>query len=149
MFLEHVAVAANPRAALFGSKSVAALVTADGNSEALAEPQGRLAAAEHAVYDVRRVYQAKGIAARSVIAVMVGTRGEAHRWLAAQAQPDSDTDRDHQDGTVTRIWLRRRVGTYPNVEQFLVVGPARHRRQAAARLRRLLAAGPQPHPRLV
>jgi hypothetical protein len=123
MFLEHVAVAANPRAALFGSKSVRALVTADANSDALAELQGRLAAVEHAVYDVRRVYPARGLAARSVTAVMVGTRAQAEEWLAARVQPDSDTDRDGEHGTVTRNWLERRADTYPSVERFLVVAP--------------------------
>jgi hypothetical protein len=125
MFLERVSLAMNPRMTLFANNSVETLVTADANRAALEQLQ-TLLDVEHAVYQVRRVYRAKGLAARSVTTLMAGSRAAATAWLTLQSErADGANEVEHgADGQLSRLWLRRRAtATYPSAEEFLVVAP--------------------------
>lgn len=126
MALEHTSLALNPNVTLFSSKSVKRLVR-DNVPAAAALFDAEVAVAEHALYDVRRVFfarrdgsGAKGSSARSVRILTTGTAAECEAALREQA-PDAEVVND--DGIVRAVLIERGT-TYPTAERMLVVAPA-------------------------
>ena len=76
MLLEAVALALNPRMALYKTKTLREMLTKDGNVAALAAFDALANAEEWAVYRVRRIYSGPGKAVRDVQILARGTREE-------------------------------------------------------------------------
>jgi len=129
MLLELTSMAFNPNMALFGSRSVNALVAADGNQAALTALERILAACDYTLYEVRRVLPLSashcgrpGRPWRSVRQLTSGKEatvlGELrHRAHAAGVDVTSS-------GHVHRAILRPRGLTLPTKEHLLVVSPS-------------------------
>lgn len=89
--------------------------------EALRTFRQRLAAAEYALYRVRRIYQAPGVAHRAVEKLQVGSYAE----MAAQFTRLSNEWAVSSEHGLHYGYLRERVsGSYPTAEEFFVVAPA-------------------------
>lgn len=127
-WMEHLSTALNPNVTLFSSKSVIALVEA--NVPAAHDLfLRRVGSAEHALYDVRRVFfpakadrAKKGSSARSVRVVERGSVIAVSRRLRELAAFEGVTTAVEQG--VERAWVRRRGDGYPTAERLLVVAPA-------------------------
>ena len=125
LWLECTATALNPNMRLFGKKTALSVITADGNTAALANYEQHLNATEWAVYHIRRVLpRPPARPARSVRKLWVGNREEAVDTLARIA---------HRHGTLAasdenhwRAYLRRREDrtAYPYIEEFFAIAPA-------------------------
>lgn len=136
MLMEHVSLALNPRVALFGetkanrSTSVQALVEA-ALPDVADEFYRHVASAEHAVYDIRRVFHAKrtdptkkGSSARSVRRLFTGSPVACFNRLRALALELGGETPVTQDG-IMRAWINHQHdGDYPRIERFLVVAPS-------------------------
>ncbi len=141
LLIEHVSVALNPKATLYGSSSLFQHITDDGNSAALERYGQLLRETPWAIYEIRRDLRAanniprrRGSSARSVRTLRTGTHEQMRGLLHAVAADHGMTIEDH-DGH-PRLWLRRRrtelAGThrireyplYPSVEHVLVAAPA-------------------------
>lgn len=122
---EHLALCLNPRSMLFGKRTAWSLAREHQLTDVIALAEQRLAAATWTVYDVRRVYQAKGgnqavkgQGWRAVAPLGSGTREQLTAQLAAM------------DGfelgalDIARVWIRRASAPYPSPEHLLTVGPA-------------------------
>lgn len=103
---------------------------AAGLREVLTGFDDKLAAAEHAVYEVRRILRPRrddrtqmANASRSVAAIATGTREQMHTTLAELA---GQTGRDivTDEHGIGRVYLRTRASVLPTVERFYVVCPA-------------------------
>lgn len=94
---------------------------ADGNAEALAIADRKLASCEWALYDVRRIYFGKGCAHRKVEALDRGSRARMVTLLHARADA-LGASVEWSVGS-PRVRLRRRADAYPTLEHFLVPAP--------------------------
>ena len=129
MLLELTSMALNPNMALFGSRSVNALVAADGNQAALTALERILVACDYTLYEVRRVLplsaSQRGRPGRPWRSVRQLTSGKEaavlgelrHRARAAGVDVTSS-------GHVHRAILRPRGLTLPTKEHLLVVSPS-------------------------
>lgn len=127
LMLEHVALALNPAQGLIGGQRAVDVVRAAGHQNVLDAFQGRLDAAEHAIYEVRRVLRPRkddptrmANASRSVKRLATGTRAAMLDLLDATA----GTDLAAGDDGIGRAYLRTRGAVFPTGEHFLVVAPA-------------------------
>jgi hypothetical protein len=123
LWVEHVALALNPRMALFAEKSLRSVLEKDGNEEALRLFAGMLAGqGAWAVYRVRRLYRSAGLADRNVEVLAEGTQAETAaelRLLAAQAGVEAQ-----EEAGSLRAWLRRKeAGVVKTSEEMLVALP--------------------------
>lgn len=130
LFQEHVALTLNPAQTLLPGRSARSVVQAAGLHEVLTGFDAKLAAAEHAVYEVRRILRPRqddrtkmANASRSVAALATGTREQMHATLAELAK---QTGRDivTDEHGIGRVYLRTRADVFPTVEHFYVVCPA-------------------------
>ncbi|MBX0330097.1 hypothetical protein K2Z83_20730 [Oscillochloris sp. ZM17-4] len=125
LLVEFVAMALNPRMSLFKSRTLRSDVERDGNTAALARFSAALDAHPWAVYRVRRVFYAPGVADRKVEALEVGDRASIDRTLhryAGEASADIDVDGDFRRAHMTR--RDPNSTTYPQVEHLLTIAPA-------------------------
>jgi hypothetical protein len=106
MWLEHLALALNPRMALYESRTLHSVLEADGNAEALRRFAERLERAEWAVYRVRRLYRAPGLADRCVEVLHAGTRAGADEALNRLALAAGVAV--VEEAGSRRAWLRRK-----------------------------------------
>lgn len=127
LMLEHVALALNPAQGLIGGKRAVDVVRDAGHSNVLDAFRERLDAAEHAVYEVRRILRPRkddptrmANAARSVRRLATGTRTAMLDLLDGTAGEEVTTG----DDGIVRAYLRTRGATFPTGEHFLVVAPA-------------------------
>lgn len=127
--LEHTARALNPNMLLYGTRSVAQLLAADGNDTVLVESARELAALPHALYRVRRLLLArrgeatkKGTAWRSVEVMSTGTASECRAELSVLSATEGLEVTE--DAGIARVWVRRRGVGFPTAEEFYVVAPA-------------------------
>lgn len=116
LFLEHVSLALNPRAPLYGRKSLRASLESDGNTEALRLLAERLNAVSWGVYRVRRIVWARGRADRKTERLQEGTREEVTTELRKQG--------GRVEGDHIRVHLLCRGDDYPTREEMLVAAPA-------------------------
>lgn len=117
--LEVVALALNPRMKLYGKRSLVDAIEKTPLPQALAVLTARLASVEWGIYEVRRVYIAKGRALRSIRLVTTGTHAAMGARLAQSGTPLPGAM------GVARVYLAERVeGTYPTTEHLLALCPA-------------------------
>lgn len=131
LILERVALALNPRQALFGTRSAHHLV-ADHHQlhEAAQIAQRRLDEMPWAVYDVRRIFHAadgdptrKGHAWRSVRRLATLDRADADQALndyAAMQHAPVIAD----EYAIPRAWHHHAGDRFPTLEQYLTTAPA-------------------------
>ena len=124
MLLEHLSLALNPRATLYGDRSLIQITREDGNARAAQRYESRLATLPWAIYRVRRIYSAAGKADRAV---------ERQAVYASQvAATDAVRDRAFNGGaelTELRGILygfteRRSESVFPCREEYIVAAPA-------------------------
>lgn len=115
LFLEHVSLAMNPRAPLYGKKSLRSVLEKDGNREALRLLEERLNAVAWAVYRVRRIVWARGRADRRTEKLFEGDRP----GVEAEARKRGLVP----DGNHLRLQARERGEGYPTLEEMLVAAP--------------------------
>lgn len=120
MFTEYIALCLNPRSTLFRSGSMYSFIERDGNDEALAHFQHKLEASSYALYEVRRLYYAKGRADRAVERLANGTRLEMDREWESRSQGLALKE---QHGIAYAYVQEREPDSYPAFEHFLVVAP--------------------------
>lgn len=121
LLLEHQSLALNPRSSLYRDRTLYSLAVEHELDEALRVFQQRLAAAEYALYRVRRIYQAPGAAHRAVEKLQTGSYDE----MVAQFSFLSERCEVRSEHSIRHGYVRERViGCYPTVEDFFVVAPA-------------------------
>ncbi|HLL32382.1 MAG TPA: hypothetical protein VK545_00505 [Streptomyces sp.] len=129
--LEYTAMALNPRARLFGDRSLLEQFDADAAEDRpVLEAFGRELDCRWALYHVRRVLPAskddprrRAPALRSVREVASGTREEmAGRLVRGAARRGLAVEEDERG--MVRVWLRRRGEGFPAVEELVVTAPA-------------------------
>lgn len=131
IWLEHTALALNPRQRLFGTKSAREVATAHGLTECMRMAEDRLNTDQWAVYEVRRLYLPakgepgkKGPAMRAVCRVSPqASRAVAYAELEARAQLNGQRVETDEHG-IHRVVFRTAGPTYPTVEEQLVTAPA-------------------------
>lgn len=130
LFQEHVALTLNPAQTLLPGRSARSVVQAAGLHEVLDGFDHKLAAAEHSVYEVRRILRPRrddrtkmANASRSVAAIATGTREQMHTTLAEIAEQTGRDVATDEHG-IGRVYLRTRAAVFPAVEHFYVVCPA-------------------------
>ncbi|WP_410595416.1 hypothetical protein [Amycolatopsis sp. lyj-23] len=118
--LPNTALCFNPRSKMFGRFGLHERLVEHHVGAVLAEFEHRLECARWTVYDIRRLFFARGNdlaregpAWRSTRARFTGTRAADGQWLRHHA--GEPTDRD------ARVWLRGQApsSTYPRVEHFI------------------------------
>lgn len=125
LMVERVALALNPRMRLFKNRTLRAAVEADGNTAVLTRFAATLEAQPWALYRVRRIFYAPGVADRKVEALEVGDRvhiTEAIDRIAAKEGASVEVDGDFR-----RAYVARRdpdVSTYPQIEHLITIAPA-------------------------
>jgi hypothetical protein len=130
LFMEHVAVALNPRQGLIaGTRLHDVLANHPGQEQVLALLEERLDEARWAVYKVRRALlpssrapDKPGTNARQLRAVATGTRSAMRHALAAIAIGRNQVV-DVDDPRHPRVWLRRRGDHLPATEEFYAIAP--------------------------
>lgn len=122
MCLEYAALALNPRMTLFKSGSVIRLIEA--HHPAIAKRFRReLASRPWSLYEVRRVFHAKGVASRSVRCVTTASHRRC-RIAARRVAASHGTHVTVDAYGIHRVVLRDRNVESRPVEAFLVVAPA-------------------------
>lgn len=129
--LEYSALALNDRMPLFGRLSAFDLIHQYGLTDALALHERRLAAAEWAVYDVRRIAfprrdrpGEKGTVWRSVRRACVGSRSRMTAELQRRAAQAGAAVSVADNGARRAVLIARRPDQYPAVERTLALAPA-------------------------
>ena len=130
LFQEHVALSLNPAQTLLPGRSARSVIAAAGLHEVLDGLDATLADARHAVYEVRRILRPRrndrtkmANAARSVAAIVTGSRDQMHATLAALAEETGYGLATDKHG-IDRVYLRTRANVFPTVEHFYVVCPS-------------------------
>lgn len=131
LFVEHVSLALNPRMALYGTTKAVDLAAEAGLDEVLGLFRSRVAASEHALYRVRRIWtvgrdrttgersaEKKGVGWRSIEVLGTGSRAEMQSVLRRRAASSGLAVVDD------RAVVRAPGTTYPTAEEMLVVAPA-------------------------
>jgi hypothetical protein len=130
LFMEHVAVALNPRQGLIAGARLYDILTATpGQEQVLALLEDRLNASEWALYHVRRALlpsarrpDRAGTSARDLRAVAIGDRAAMKRALAGRARRGG-VDLDISDPRHPRVWLHRRGEYLPAIESYYAIAP--------------------------
>ncbi len=125
LLVEFVAMALNFRMTLYKGRSLRSDVARDGNTAALAAFAAALDARPWALYRVRRVFYAPGVADRKVEALTVGNR--AHSTAALDRIAAAEGAIVEADGDFRRAYVARRDptnSTSPQVEHLLAIAPA-------------------------
>jgi hypothetical protein len=134
LFMEYVSLCLNPKQGLLGEVRLIDLVRDAGMVEVLEAFDAMVAAAEHTLYDVRRVYHAATVrdgkkpkinsnrSVRCTDRTFVGTGPLAQIVAKAEAR---GLDVEVGEDGITRLWAERaEPGTGLTREQFFVVAPA-------------------------
>ncbi|MEU1813399.1 hypothetical protein [Micromonospora aurantiaca (nom. illeg.)] len=129
--LELVALALNPRMALYKRVTARSVARQHGLTTVLDLVEHHLRTSQWAVYDVRRVHRPygarkdnpgdptrKGQTWRSVRTLRTGAREEMTAQLAGTHVGRLEP------GVTPRLWLREAPATYPSPERFIVAAPA-------------------------
>jgi len=121
LLLEHQSLALNPRGSLYRDRTLYSLAIEYQLEEALRCFRRRLNAADYALYRVRRIYSAPGVAHRAVEKLLTGNRTKLERQFALRsAQGSVRSENGFRYG-----FVRERVSDfYPTVEEFFIVAPA-------------------------
>jgi hypothetical protein len=124
MFMEHVALALNPRASLYKSRSLIQITSDTRNTAALDLYRQRLDESEWATYRVRRIFSAKGKADRAVERLeLFGSGHLATERLTELAVAESR--KVIWFGPNPYLWRETRTeDRYPCREEYLTVAPA-------------------------
>ena len=122
MRLEYAALALNPRMTLFKNGSVIAMVERR-HPDIARRFRRQLDTGPWSLYEVRRVFHAKGVASRSVRCLATGTRRKC-RVLARRAAKNEGARVTVDGHGINRVVLRDRNVEARPVEAFLVVAPA-------------------------
>ncbi len=123
LLLEYASTCLNERGLLYVRKSLQAVVLKTEQLEALEVFEQMLAGMQHSLFEVKRIYTAKGKAGRSVIKLATGSREEMSTLFGGYA-----TDLRLKVKVVNGISyavFAERGEEYPAVEGFLVVAPAK------------------------
>ena len=121
LLLEHQSLALNPRGMLYRDRTLHSIIAGDHHTEALRHFQQRLAAAEYALYRVRRIYRAPGQADRAVEKRLTGRRAQMNEaFEEISSLLKVRVEHDIRYGYVRE----REPDHYPTVEEFFVVAPA-------------------------
>lgn len=130
LWVGGLALALNPRMHLFSSGSAYDLCVEGGCVEALELYRQRLEVEPFALYRVRRIYTANGTtkrttvnARRSVEAQGHGTRAQMEARLQAMADQEGQQS-EHSGGWLRYYRHTKADGSYPAIEEFLVVCPS-------------------------
>jgi hypothetical protein len=131
IWMEHTAVALNPRQQLFGTVSAAKLAQTHALTESVLLAEDRLNAGPWCIYEVRRVFlpakgdpEVKGPAWRAVRRVSdTMPRASAYPELKMTAGLKG-LQREVDDHGIHRVVFRAAGKTYPAVEEQLVAAPA-------------------------
>jgi hypothetical protein len=122
LYLEHLSLALNPLMPLYASGSLRGKLGPE-HAAGVRVFEALLAAAEWAVYRVRRVYHAKGRADRSVTKVAIGRMdtmtAELTRLAAVEGQ-----EAVVEAGSPRFYLARRQPSQYPAFEEMCVAAPA-------------------------
>lgn len=134
LLLEFVSLAMNPRGTLYRDRSLREVTEAAGHEEILAIFEERRQAQQHAVYRVRRIYNAKSNPDRTLNIEKKGTVQRAvERMTDPLPLPEAMQAWEREaaiSGTVeiqrgiSYLYRERCGDTYPTREEFLVVAPA-------------------------
>jgi hypothetical protein len=147
LLIEFVSLALNPRMTLFsGGRSLRSVVEADDRlGAARARFAEELQRRPWALYEVRRVFYAPGVADRKVEALATGSYEEMVQAIAeraAQEQLEVEVN-----GEYRRVHPRRRVeaSTYPMVEHMLTIAPSTVADKSRKRFNAAWAAATNPY----
>jgi hypothetical protein len=146
LLVEFVAMALNERMRLFKNRSLRSDVERDGNTAALARFTAALDAQPWAVYRVRRVFYAPGVADRKVEALEVGDRATISRSIGRYAAESGATI--ETDGDFRRAHIQRHdpaSDAYPQVEHLLTIAPATVADKSRARFDAAWAKATSPY----
>jgi hypothetical protein len=125
LLIEHLCLALNPRGSLYrDGETLRSAVEADGNAAATGAFARLLESCLWAVYHVRRIYRAKGVADRSVKKLHVGGYAAMTTLLTLEGRRRGREAVESVQGSY-RVTLRTpEEGVYPAVDEFLVLAPA-------------------------
>jgi hypothetical protein len=124
LMLERRSLCLNPRGGLIAGDRLADLIAVE-RPRIAAEFEQRLNAAQHAVYEVRRLWRPQSDdplkvanASRSLCVLETGSRADCE----AEVRENGEVIRS--DDGIERVYFLRRGATLPAREHFLVAGPA-------------------------
>jgi hypothetical protein len=121
LLVEHVCLALNPRGTLYRDRTLRSVIEADGNAAALAAFHRLAMGMPWAVYHLRRIYRAKGVADRSVKKLATGT----HAAMAERLTRAAGTRGVETVQGCLRVTLRTpEPGVYPTLDEFVALAPA-------------------------
>jgi hypothetical protein len=122
--LEHMSMALNPRGTLYKGNSLVQITRLAANCEALEMYQRKLSTGTWAKYRVRRIYRAKGQAARAVEKLELFRNSVEARDHLNEVAASLGTVIEELHG-IPYLWRERRSEVeYPTREEFLTVAPA-------------------------
>lgn len=138
LLLEHRAMALNPRMRLFGKRTARAVAEEYRLDEVLSTADAAIAAQEHTLYEVRRIFRRKGDhrSPDGRWALGPDRHRKGHAWrsvrtLATEVLPTLQQalragtgDLEEMPDGSMRLWLARPGQAYPTTEWYLVIGPA-------------------------
>jgi hypothetical protein len=120
LFMEHIALALNPKQGLVGGQRLVDLAIKEGHPVLVDRLQAYLATQPMALYEVKRILKPD---ARSLVRLAEGTKAEMEEALLAKA---IETGADLEVGSdgFSRAYLRRREDRATTVEHFYTIAPA-------------------------
>ena len=128
LLLEHGSLSMNPRGTLYQKQSFREMLDKEGITDGMAEFEQIIANAPHALFQVRRIYSAKGKADRCTEQIQTGNSRD---WNRAEMMTAAEELQKIVGGTwrMTRgirylDILLREEDVYPTRECFYVVAPA-------------------------
>ncbi|QHE73678.1 MULTISPECIES: hypothetical protein [unclassified Rhodococcus (in: high G+C Gram-positive bacteria)] len=134
LLMEHLALALNPAQGLVGGRRLIDMLRAQEMTGVLEAFDGVLAAAPHALYEVRRILRPRksdpaklGNAVRSVRIRGRGTEASLHTVLdrlAAEGKAKGLIERQVGEDGIVRVYQHRRGPLFPAIERYFVVAPA-------------------------
>ena len=134
LLMEHLALALNPAQGLIGGRRLIDLVRTREMTGVLDAFENLLSVQTHALYEVRRIINARkgdpsksGNVERSVRIRFTHHRDTAHaslRRLAKQGEDRGLTKTEVGEDGIMRVYQYQRGDTFPTVERFFVVAPA-------------------------
>ena len=122
LLVEYGSLCLNERGALYNTKTLQSIVINNDLLEAYQIFEAMLDRMEFGLYEVKRVYSAPGVAARSVIRIAKGTRAEIAKEFARQTKRLKLKVRTERG--INYGFFAERRAEYPAIEGFLVAAPA-------------------------